>query len=166
MIKIAAADAEKFGKRYKVEIDGLESAKKKAARQEYERKPDVPAVGMTTSQACSTKLGAPSRTTRETGSWSHQKHTYGDMYWERGDRRLFTAHYCDGEITSVSDTRNSTATSPWVGSSGLSGGSSGSHFDPDDHDIEAYFEDNRDEYDDYDDAYEGFLDDEGVWDDY
>jgi len=39
-------------------------------------------------------------------------------------------------------------------------------YDPDDHDIEAYYEDNRDEYDDYDDAYEGFLDDEGVWDDY
>ena len=30
-------------------------------------------------------------------------------------------------------------------------------FDPDDHDIEAYYEDNRDEYDDYDDAYDGFC---------
>ncbi|MBP3205526.1 MAG: hypothetical protein J6M66_08900 [Lachnospiraceae bacterium] len=46
------------------------------------------------------------------------------------------------------------------------GSSSKSYFDPDDYDIEAYYEDNRDEYDDYDDAYEGFLDDEGVWDDY
>ena len=38
--------------------------------------------------------------------------------------------------------------------------------DPEDHDIEAYYEDNRDEYDDYDDAYEGFLDDDSAWDDY
>ena len=41
-----------------------------------------------------------------------------------------------------------------------------SSFDPDDHDIEAYYDDNRDEYDDYDDAYEGFLDDDSAWDDY
>ncbi len=47
-----------------------------------------------------------------------------------------------------------------------SNGGSSYSYDPDDHDIEAYYEDNRDEYDDYDDAYEGFLDDEGVWDDY
>ena len=45
-------------------------------------------------------------------------------------------------------------------------GSSKSSFDPDDHDIEAYYDDNRDEYDDYDDAYDGFLDDDDAWDDY
>lgn len=42
----------------------------------------------------------------------------------------------------------------------------GSSFDPDDHDIEAYYDDNRDEYDDFEDAYEGFLDDDSAWDDY
>ena len=47
-----------------------------------------------------------------------------------------------------------------------SSGSSKSSFDPDDHDIESYYDDFRDEYDDYDDAYDGFLDDEDVWDDY
>ena len=38
--------------------------------------------------------------------------------------------------------------------------------DPDDHDIEGYYEDNRDIYKDYDDAYDGFLDDEDAWSDY
>ena len=38
--------------------------------------------------------------------------------------------------------------------------------DPDDYDIEGYYDDYRDEYDDEDDAYEGFLDDEDIWDDY
>ena len=47
-----------------------------------------------------------------------------------------------------------------------SSGSGKSSFDPDDHDIESYYDDFRDEYDDYDDAYDGFLDDEDVWDDY
>ena len=39
-------------------------------------------------------------------------------------------------------------------------------FDPDDYDIESYYDDFRDEYDDYDDAYDGFLDDDDAWDDY
>ena len=49
-----------------------------------------------------------------------------------------------------------------------SSSTSGSYdtIDPDDYDMEAYFEDHRDEYDDIDDAYEGFLDDEDAWDDY
>ena len=38
--------------------------------------------------------------------------------------------------------------------------------DPDDYDIDAYYEDNRDVYDDWDEAWEGFLDDEEAWDDY
>ena len=38
--------------------------------------------------------------------------------------------------------------------------------DPDDHDIEAYYEDNKDIYDSYEDAWDGFEDDEDAWDEY
>ena len=38
--------------------------------------------------------------------------------------------------------------------------------DPDDFDIDGYYEDYRDEFDDEDDAWEGFLDDEDAWEDY
>ena len=38
--------------------------------------------------------------------------------------------------------------------------------DPFDHDIEAYYEDNKDIYDSFDDAWDGFEDDEDAWDDY
>ena len=51
-------------------------------------------------------------------------------------------------------------------SSGNSYRPSSSSRDFDQYDIEAYYEDNRDEYDDYDDAYEGFMDDDDAWDDY
>lgn len=164
-VSSAVSSAENFAARYRLTIDGLESAKKKEKRLEYANRPDVPTVGMSISQARSTKLGAPTRTTTEQGSWSHKKHTYGDMSWDQNGRQIFKAHYFDGEITDVYDTRNSTARSPWT-SSRKSFSASNSSFDPDDHDIEAYYEDNRDEYYDYDDAYEGFLDDEGAWDDY
>ena len=93
----------------------------------------------------------------------HKQHTYGDMVWEKGEVQIFRVHYSDGEVTDVYDSRN-LLSNPYRASSGY--GYSNASFDPDDHDIEAYYEDNRDEYDDYDDAYEGFLDDEGVWDDY
>ena len=36
----------------------------------------------------------------------------------------------------------------------------------DDHDIEGYYEDNRDIYEDIDEAYDGFEDDEDAWEDY
>ena len=58
--------------------------------------------------------------------------------------------------------KSSNGSSTWKKSSG----SGKSTFDPDDHDIEAYYDDHRDEYDDYDEAYEGFMDDEDAWDDY
>ncbi len=38
--------------------------------------------------------------------------------------------------------------------------------DPDDHDIEGYYEDNRGIYEDIDEAYDGFEDDEDAWEDY
>ena len=38
--------------------------------------------------------------------------------------------------------------------------------DPDDHDIEGYYEDYRDDFEDIDDAYDAFMDDEDAWDDY
>lgn len=44
--------------------------------------------------------------------------------------------------------------------------SSKRHIDPDDYDIEGYYDDYSDIYDSYEDAYEGFLEDESVWDDY
>ena len=162
-VRSAVSSAEEFSSRYHVTIDGLQKARKKEETLEYANKPDIPSVGMSVSKARLTKLGPPTRTTTDKGSWSHKEHTYGDMYWDKDGKQIFKVHYFDGEITDVYDTRNSTAKSPWVSSRKSS---SKPRFDPDDHDIEAYYEDNRDEYDDYDDAYDGFLDDEGAWDDY
>ena len=165
-LKSTIQNAENFENRYGVKIVNLDKAKQKLKRLEYSNKPEIPKVGMSTSAACSTKLGPPTRTTRDSGMWSHRTHYFGYMYWERGDQTIFKASYHDGEITDVWDMRNTKASpNPWRRSSSSSSKSSSS-FDPDDHDIEAYYEDNRDVYDDYDDAYEGFLNDEVVWDDY
>jgi len=159
------ASAEYFEERYGVSVEGLSSARTRRDRLEYESRPDIPKIGMTTAQARSTKLGSPTRTTREKSTYAHADHYWGHMYWDKGGRQIFAAYYSDNEIKEVWDTRDYTG-KPSRKYSGSSSKSSSSSFDPDDHDIEAYYEDNRDEYDDYDDAYEGFMDDESAWDDY
>ncbi len=45
-------------------------------------------------------------------------------------------------------------------------GDNANEFDPDDHDIEGYYEDHQDEFDDYEDAEDAFEDDPDEWDDY
>ena len=164
-VRAAVQSAEEFSNRYGVKIKNLSRAKSKQSDLEYASKPDVPKVGMSTSSARSTKLGAPTRTTSDSGSWAGKKHTFGDMYWDKGGRQVFKAHYRDREITEVWDTRNSRGSRSTYRPSSSSS-SRKSSFDPDDHDIESYYNDYRDEYDDYDDAYDGFLDDEDAWDDY
>ncbi len=179
--------AKTFSEMYGLPVPGLEKAEKAETRLEgYPETPAVPTVGMSLQQAKSTKIGAPTRTITGSGSWMGKKHYYGEMYWDKNGKQIFKAHYLDGKITDVSDTRNSTATRPsgrttyssgksssgksssGKSSSGKSssGRSSSGGFDPEEHDIEGFYEDNRDEYDDYEDAYDAFLDDEDAWDDY
>lgn len=159
--------ARNFAERYNVDIAYLSEAESMKEKLDYEAKSDVPAVGMSTASAERTKLGKPTRTTFEKKSWSHQEHVYGDMYWSSGGRQIFSAHYMDGKITKVYDTRTPPKTQfSWGSSYSKSSGSKYSSFDPDDHDIEAYYEDYQDIYEDYDDAYDGFLDDEDEWDNY
>ena len=165
-IKYAVRSAEDFSNRYDVKISSLSRAKSKQSALEYANKPDVPRKGMSTSSARSTKLGAPTRTTSQSQSWAGKKHTYGDMYWDKGGRQVFKAHYLDGSITDVWDTRSVARSHSSYHASSGTGSSGKTLFDPDDHDIEAYYDDNRDIYDDYDDAYDGFLDDDDAWDDY
>ena len=151
--------AEMFEKRYHVRLENMKRAQTKRDRLEYEKKPDIPAVGMSTSDARDTKLGPPTRTTKDTGTWEQKNHTFGNMYWEEDGRRLFTASYYDGKIKQVWDTRN-------VYPSSWNAGRPSGSFSSRDYDIDAYYDDNRDEYDDYDEAYDAFWDDEGAWDDY
>lgn len=67
---------------------------------------------------------------------------------------------------SSTSSRHSSSGKSGNSGSGRKSESRRSSFDPDDHDIESYYDDYRDEYDDYDDAYDGFLDDDDAWDDY
>ena len=69
--------------------------------------------------------------------------------------------YCNGHLIEINNKRQR-----GKGSGSGSGSNSGSYRDPDDYDIEGYYDDFRDEFDDYDDAWDDFEDNEEEWDDY
>lgn len=158
------AMAELISSRYGVELKNLDRASKTVAYLEYLEKPDIPTVGMFIERAQQTKLGAPSRKTTHHSSWGHKEHTYGDMYWYIGDKMIYKAQYYDEKIEKVTDMRNFKNSQPYY--TPYSGYSSQTEMDPDDYDIAGYYEDYKDLYANYEDAYDGFLDDESVWDDY
>lgn len=62
--------------------------------------------------------------------------------------------------------KNSGAGNSYGGTSSKKSTSATTEFDPDDHDIEGYYEDNKDDFESIDDAYDAFEDDEDAWDDY
>ena len=96
-----------------------------------------------------------------------EKSTYcaGHKCSSRGctSKRLSGGIYCATHQSKYNKNVRNSYGGAWHGSTSRSSKSS---FDPDDHDIESYYDDYRDEYDDYDDAYDGFCDDEDAWDDY
>jgi len=68
--------------------------------------------------------------------------------------------------SSVSGSRDAGYSSSYGKTSSKRPASASTEFDPDDHDIESYYEDYEDDYESIDDAYDGFEDDEDAWDDY
>ena len=158
--------ARKFSLRYSVTVANLSDAMQQYDDMEYDSRPEVPRVGMSYSQALETKLGYPTRKVDlRKGRNKYSNAPYGYMYWCVGEKTIFCAHYYDGEITEVNDYRDSKKTGNTRRKPSHSG-SSDSEIDPDDYDVEAYYEDNMDYYDDFDDAYDGFMDDDAEWDDY
>ena len=75
-----------------------------------------------------------------------------------------------GSVWSVWDNRDRKVTNNIVepGSGNTDIKDNTTEFDPDDHDIDAYYEDFKDEegFEDIDDAYDDFMDNPEYWDDY
>lgn len=164
IMEIPVSMAELLSSRYGVKFENLEQASKTVEYLEYLEMPEIPEVGMSIERAQKTKLGKTPFVTTKHSSWGDKKHTYGEMRWYIGSKMIFEAKYYDGIIDRVTDMRNYKNSRPHY--TPYSGYSSQAEIDPDDYDIDGYYEDYKDLYDSYEDAYDGFLDDESVWDDY
>ena len=149
-----------------------EEEKKKAeieAQREKERhwrtSDDIPKVGMTYSEMQKTSLGAGKLEETSTYYYKHTMHYDKTYRWYKEGREIFYASTYDGIVKTAIDYRDMSIYAPYM-YSGYKQPSKQTSFDPDDYDIEGYYEDNKDIYDSYEDAYDGFLDDPGEWDFY
>ena len=88
-VSTAADSSEQFQERRGVEIEGYKTARSREKRLEYDNKPGIPRVGMTLLTAYDTKLGAPTRTTREKSTYAGADHFCGHLYWGLGGRQNF-----------------------------------------------------------------------------
>lgn len=164
--------AEYFTDRYGLTIESLDDLRSHQERLQYVMSRRQPEVGMTIDEACLTWLGEPAETSEtdyqgKKQSGAPDTHTFGYMYWNNPyGNRIFEAHLLDGVVDYVSDLRQSAQSHSRPSGSYSGGYSSGSSyysgsddFDPDDYDLDAYYDDYSDEYDDYDDAVDGLEDD-------
>ena len=107
--------------------------------------------------------------------WEHGKKIQtSKYYWYSGNDCIYTAKCINGKVEEVWDNRdhhvtdNIFNTDSYTKKNSKNKEEKTTEFDPDEHDIEQYYEDFKDEegFEDIDDAYEDFEDNPEYWDDY
>lgn len=170
-----------------------EEASAKATSYEPE---DIPRPGMILEEINETSLGKydSSQTDISVVDRNGIERKVDEYYWKDGDMTIFSVRISNGIVvktfdyrpmydyvinpgdhTNTSEKSESSSSKKSKSSSSKSSGSgysrkknNSSDFDPDDHDIEQYYEDYKDieGFEDIDDAYDDFEDNPEYWDDY
>ena len=146
---------------------------KKKAEEEAAKKQEAPYVGMPESKIDSTDLGKHSQYYKNfnTECISGEIYHASMYYWYSGSECIFSARCVQSRVYNVWDNRDRHITNNIVDQSSSSTKKkkkqeSTTEFNPEDHDIEQYYEDYKDEFEDEDDAWDDFEDNEEYWDDY
>ena len=168
------------------EEDRLNKEQKEAERQrkaaeEAAKEYEVPYEGMSESKIDNTELGTHTKYVKNfnTECISGEIYHASMYYWYSGGNCIYSARCLQGKVSDVKDNRNleySNGVMDHSGSATSNSSSSSSkkkknqesttEFDPDDHDIEQYYEDYKEDFEDFDDAYDDFEDNPEYWDDY
>ena len=157
----------------KAEKQRQEEARKAQAEKEkhWRTSADVPKVGMKSGDIHTTALGRGTLESSTKSSCNHTTHTTDYYYWYKNNELVYAVTVYDGVVTRASDYRST----DWekakqeaqkAEAKARATMKQNVSFDPDDYDIEGYYEDNRDLFDNYEDAYDAFLDDPDEWDQY
>ena len=158
-----AEDAE--ARRKQEELD-----KQKKAEEEAKKK-EAPYVGMSESKIDKTDLGVHSAYYEyfNTECINGKIYNASMYYWYSGGDCIYSARCLRGKVYNVWDNRDHHLTDNIVdygNSSKRSSSSKSKDIDPSDYDIEAYYEDYKEDFEDEDDAWDDFEDNEEYWDDY
>ena len=93
-------------------------------------------------------------------------HKSGGSGYSSGSKKSSGSSSSSSKSSGSSSSKSSSSYSSGSSSSSSSSKKSSYTVEPDDHDIEAYYEDYREEFEDEDDAWDDFEDNEEYWDDY
>lgn len=153
-----------------------EAINKKLEEERAAKEKEAPIVGMSESKIDSTDLGKHSEYYPNFNfKWEHGKKIQtSKYYWYSGNDCIYTAKCINGKVEEVWDNRDHHVTDNIFNTDSYTKKNSKkkeektTEFDPDEHDIEQYYEDFKDEegFEDIDDAYEDFEDNPEYWDDY
>lgn len=150
--------------------EAAEASRKKREEEEAARKQAAPYEGMSESRIDSTDLGRHSEyyAHYNTECINGEIYSASMYYWYSGNDCIFSARCVRGSVWSVWDNRDRTVKNnivePYSGNKTKKENTT--EFDPDDHDIDMYYEDYKDEFEDEDDAWDDFEDNDEYWDDY
>ncbi len=168
---------------YEEEDRKKNEAEKARKEREEAKKREAPYVGMSEQKIDSTDLGRHSEYYKNfnTETISGEIYHASMYYWNSGSETIFTARCVNGAVYNVWDNRDRHVKNNKDVNSSKSSNSSTTkkkstttkketttEFDPDDHDIDLYYEDYKDVegFEDIDDAYDDFEDNPEYWDDY
>ena len=158
-------------KKYEVE----KALREQKLLKEEAKKREAPYVGMSEQKIDSTDLGRHSEYYKNFNTETINGEIYhaSMYYWNSGNETIFSARCVNGKVYNISDNRdrhvkNNKNVNPAKSSKSTTKKKETTEFDPDDHDIDLYYEDYKDEegFDDIDDAYDDFEDHPEYWDDY
>ena len=158
-----------------------EAERQRKAAEEAAKVYEVPYEGMSESKIDSTELGTHTKYVKNfnTECISGEIYHASMYYWYSGGNCIYSARCLQGKVSDVKDNRDLEYTNGVMDHSGSTSTNSSSssskkkknqesttEFDPDDHDIEQYYEDYKEDFEDFDDAYDDFEDNPEYWDDY
>ena len=148
-----------------------DARKKKEEEEEAARKQAAPYVGLAESQIDTTDIGKHSEYIAHFNiQWIKGERYQASMYyWYQGGDCIYSARCVKGKVYNITDNRDHHLKNNMPNHSTTKSKKKEqktTEFDPDDHDIEQYYEDYKDEFEDIDDAYDDFEDNPEYWDDY
>ena len=150
-----------------------DARKKKEEEEEAARKQAAPYVGLAESKIDTTDIGKHSEYIAHFNiQWiKGERYQTSMYYWYQGGDCIYSARCVNGKVYNITDNRdhhlkNNKPNHTTTKSKSKKKEQKTTEFDPDDHDIEQYYEDYKDEFEDIDDAYDDFEDNPEYWDDY
>ena len=165
--KAYAEHKAEYDERARKNREYAEAEAKKKREEEKARMKAAPYVGMSESKINDTDLGkAEAHMNYNTQCINGEIYSANMYYFKKGGDLVFTARCVNGKVYNISDLRDNPVKNANTEPYRPKKTTEEKKIDPDDLDIEGYYNDYKDDFESIDDAWDDLLDNEDLWDDY